>query len=267
MLKRFLALTFVGLLAGLSFVESSGARVQQGMAPFRNNSCVQCHSRISRSLAISNRYLDWHLSAHKIAGIGCEKCHGGDPASRDQSKAHQGVLPSSDSRSRLYQANVPETCGTCHQPIFNAFVGSAHYKKLKESGLGPSCNSCHRHMASAVITSPAEGTTLCTFCHNSINGLLPPKPEISRNAGLVLESFARADQVMVWVNDLLEEAAAKKVDVSREREDLRHTQGLLKEAKTGWHSFDLESARTKADKAFEEGVRIKEGLTKKLSTS
>ena len=146
----------------------------------------------------------------------------------------------------------------------NSFVGSTHYQRLKESGMGPSCTTCHRHMATAVARFPSEGATFCSFCHNTINGLQPRKPEIPENARATLEAIARGNSMLVWINDLLNEAQRKKIAVNEEKEALRLLQITLREAKTGWHVFNLSGARAKGDKAFEEGMRVKDQLAEKL---
>lgn len=262
MLKKLLLLSSALAITGLLF-ESSGSS-QGDSAAFKNNRCVDCHSGISSPLSISSRYLDWHVSAHRKGGVGCEKCHGGDPTTRDLQKAHKGVLPSSQIGSRIHQASLPETCGACHSVIANAFIESTHYQRLKSSGLGPSCNTCHGHMGLSVTTHPSEAATFCTFCHNAINGTLPKRPDIPQKAQKVMESIGRANYIVIWVGELLNEAAKRKIDATEQAEDMRLLRGLLNEAKVAWHVFNLDGVQTKADKAFEEGVRIRDQLMKKL---
>jgi hypothetical protein len=208
--------------------------------------------------------MDWHFSVHRINGVGCDKCHGGDVTADDARRAHIGVIPSTRKESRLSLERLPETCGACHKAIVNSFVESVHFEKLKTSGLAPSCNTCHRHMASSVASFPSEAATYCTFCHNSINGILPQRPDIPAKAKRVMESIGRASYGMKFAQDLLKEAQDRKLDVAEETEDIRLLRGLLHEAKVGWHSFTLEGARVKAEKAFEESLRLRDRLSKKL---
>jgi hypothetical protein len=119
-------------------------------------------------------------------------------------------------------------------------------------------------MASSVARYPIEASTYCTFCHNSINGILPQRPEIPAKAQKVMESLGRASYAVKWVQDLLKEAQDRKLDVAEQVEDLRLLQGLLYEARIGWHAFTLDGVQVKADKAFEESLRIREQLMKKL---
>jgi hypothetical protein len=119
-------------------------------------------------------------------------------------------------------------------------------------------------MASSVARNPSHGAAFCSFCHSTLNGLQPRRPEIPEMARVTLESMARTDFIVAWINDLLSEAQKKKIAVEEEKEDLRLLQITLKEAKTGWHAFNLDGPRWKADRAFEEGTRIKDQLVKKL---
>ena len=182
MLKKFCSMIFIAGVGVLSLLVPTRSASQENLARFKDNNCIGCHSRLSSPKAMSDRYADWHLSAHKESGIGCEKCHGGDPSVRDEKSAHKGVLPPSNAGSRLHQQNLPETCGTCHKEVTSSFVESTHYQKLKDSRLGPSCTTCHAHMASAIVTYPDEGAAFCAYCHNSLNGLQPQRPEIPAKA-------------------------------------------------------------------------------------
>jgi hypothetical protein len=79
-----------------------------------------------------------------------------------------------------------------------------------------------------------------------------------------MESIGRATYAVKLAQDLLKEAQDRRLDVAEQIEDMRLLQQLLQEAKVGWHSFTLEGTRVKAEKAFEEGLRIRDQLMKKL---
>lgn len=263
-LMRFTALLAV-LVAGIAaWSGHSNAFPQKQSAAFNDNSCVSCHSGLVKPPEMGTAYLEWHISIHRTAGVACNECHGGDPKAQDAKNAHGGILPPANRQSRVNPLNLPETCGSCHKAVVSSFVESTHYRRLKESGLGPSCTSCHRHMASAVARYPSEGAAYCTYCHNAINGLQPQRPDIPKKAKTVLEALGRANYMSTWVNDLLKEAQQKKLSVTVEEEDIRLLKMLLQEAKAGWHSFNFEGAETKANKAYEEGLDIKERLSRKL---
>ena len=119
-------------------------------------------------------------------------------------------------------------------------------------------------MASKIARNPSEGAAFCSFCHNTIDGIQPRRPDIPEKAQATLDSIWRVNSIVVWINGLVSEAEWKKIAVDEEKEDLRLLTITWKEAKTGWHTFSLEGPRIKADKAFEEGIRIKDQLAKKL---
>ena len=77
-------------------------------------------------------------------------------------------------------------------------------------------------------------------------------------------SIGRADYALKFAQNILKEAQDRKLGVTEELEDMKLLQQLMSEAKVGWHSFTLEGARVKAEKAFEESMRIRDALLKKL---
>lgn len=260
--RIFTGLLLFGCLCSVWSTDSSVSRAEQA-APSQNE-CVRCHSRLSTPVEMSTRFLDWRVSRHAATGVTCDKCHGGNATARDPSKAHAGVLAPSNKDSRLNEINLPESCGSCHRAVVNSFVESKHYRLLKAGEGAPSCISCHGHMASAVARAPAEGNSLCTFCHNVLNGPLPQRPDIVRNAKSTLDALARTGYMVGWINELLEQARKKKLNVKAEVEDLRLLKITLAEAKAGWHAFILETPAMKAGKSFDEAVKIKDTLSKKL---
>lgn len=260
--KLFASVLFIALLSGVSTSESSASWVQDAA---QENGCVRCHSRLSTPAEMSNRFLDWRASSHAGAGVTCDKCHGGDAAAREPAKAHVGVVPPSTRNSRLHEMNAPETCGKCHRAVVNSFIESEHYQRLKTAGLGPSCTNCHGHMGSSVARAPVEGESLCTFCHNTVNGLLPQRPDIVKKAKSTLDAIARTNYMVAWIGELLGQADRKKLDVTAEKEDFRVLKITLAEAKAGWHAFKLDAPALKAGMSFDEAARIKDRLSKKLA--
>jgi hypothetical protein len=232
-------------------------------AAYKNNSCVICHANVNEPLKVSVKYYDWHMTRHQEKGVSCDKCHGGDPASTDKLKAHAGVLVSTDAQSRLSRNNQAATCGACHQSVANAFVQSAHYQKLKSVGLGPSCNTCHQHMATKVIYAPDETANLCSSCHNTTN-FLTPRPEIPHRAGEIMVSLQRANSVIDWAALLLAEGGRRGISLTGEQNDFKIAEQSLKDAKEKWHTFDLQQTDRNLENAYQKGVKVKEGLRKRL---
>lgn len=265
-LKKGCCVIAVALFSiGWAQSNQSAATSQKWDANYSGNNCVSCHAQITQPVGLSNRYFEWHSSEHKEVGVSCEKCHGGDPTTTDKAKAHSGIAPYSDPKSKIHFRNLPETCKSCHQGIVNTFVESKHYQNLKVSGLGPSCSNCHAHMASEVMLSPQQTSTLCAYCHDTVNGALPPRPDIREKAEAIMQSLNRADVAVRWAASLLREAEMKRMSIGPERMQVNAAQGLLKDAKFSWHSFSLEATQKKADEAFSLTMKAKEDLGKKIN--
>jgi hypothetical protein len=262
MLKRCLLLVFTGII-GIS-LPSVRPRASSQEEAFKDNGCVICHSRLSSPVSLSNRYFEWHVSLHKDKGVGCEKCHGGDATTKNKGQAHTGVLPASNAQGRIHPANLPETCRACHEAVVSSFVESAHAQKLRAAGLGPSCTTCHAHMASAVAHSPDQAAALCARCHDSADGLLPRKPEVPEKANEVMQSISRANAMVIWAERLFEVGQEKKVDLTAQQKEMNGVRTRLGEAKASWHALNLDAVRKKADDAFEAGTKVKDGLMSKL---
>jgi hypothetical protein len=236
---------------------------QKAEPDYKNNNCVSCHSRLLEPLRVGNRYLEWQFSRHQENGASCEKCHGGDPSAKDKQVAHAGVSPASNQQSRLHWKNQPETCGACHQNVASAFVESAHYKRLNGIGLGPSCNTCHAHMATRVIYSPVETAKLCSRCHDSINSL-KPSPEIPARAKETMMALQRADYVIRWARLLLDNGRRMNLSLNEETNELKTAEDGLREARVKWHTLDLDAVRKQADGAFLKSTKVKDGMLKRL---
>jgi predicted CXXCH cytochrome family protein len=253
---------FISFLIAVFIADSPASRTVQGAPP--ENGCVRCHSRPSLPAEMGNRFLDWRASRHAAAGVTCDKCHGGDAAAIDPAMAHKSMFRNNDRTSRIQDVDAPEFCGRCHRAIVNSFVESEHYRLLKASAAGASCTSCHGHMGSSVARAAFEGESLCTVCHNTIDGPSPRRPDIVKKAKSTLDTISRTNYIISWIDELLQQAGKKKLNVEAEREDLRLLKITLGEAKNGWHAFSLEGSAAKAGSSFAEAVRVKDSLSKKL---
>ena len=254
-------LTTLALLWPANAKRNSAA--QRAEPDYKNNNCVDCHSRLLEPLRVGNRYLEWQLSRHQEKGVSCENCHGGDPSANNKQKAHAGVAPASDQRSKLHWKNQPETCGACHQNVASAFVESAHYKQLSGIGLGPSCTTCHAHMATRAPYSPVDTAKLCSRCHGSINAL-KPSPEIPARAKETMMALQRAGYMINWARLLLDNGRRWNLPLNEETNEFQAAEDTLREARVKWHTFDLDAVRKQADGAFLKGTKVKDGMLKKL---
>jgi hypothetical protein len=255
------------LLPALTMLWPASAKLnsaaQKTEPDYKNNNCVNCHSRLLEPLSVGNRYLEWQFSRHHEKGASCEKCHGGDPSAKDKQNAHAGAPPASDPQSKLHWKNQPETCGACHQNVASAFVESAHYRRLNGIGLGPSCTTCHAHMATRVIFSAVDTANLCSRCHNSKNSL-KPNPEIPARAKETMMALQRADYVIRWARLLLDNGRMWNLSFNEETNEFKAAEDMLREARVKWHTFELDAVRKQADEAFIKGTKVKDVLRKRL---
>jgi len=127
-------------------------------------------------------FRDWESSIHGKSGIGCQSCHGGDADLPDKARAHAGLPPSSDPRSPVAVAKIPETCGRCHSAEFEAFKRSRHAKTFHGDGRGPNCVTCHGSMANHIITS-REMEVACNVCHTQPTQAYPARMEMESARG------------------------------------------------------------------------------------
>ncbi len=265
----FKKLTVVIVLSIFYFAAFSGRNAEASLSQdvtseFKGNNCVGCHAKLTGPYRLTSRYGEWHISVHKEKLVGCEKCHGGDPSIKDGKLAHNGVVAPKETASRLHQKNLPETCGSCHQGIVSSFVESKHFQNLQSVGLGPSCTTCHVHMGSQVLYTPEETAAMCSTCHNSPNKLMPQRPEIPEKANEVMQAIRRANTTVLWADRLIEQAEAKKIDTTEEKKEQKIARAVMAEAKIGWHAFNLDVVRKKADEAFEMSNKVKDSLRAKL---
>lgn len=216
------------------------------------NSCVDCHRTAGGVAYMEHNFADWTRSAHAIAGIACQSCHGGDPHQDESPAAHAGVLPSTDPDSPVFFTRVPATCGVCHEPELKAFRKSAHDRKLQRSGRGPNCVTCHGSMANQVM-GQRELDMNCTPCH-------PPPGR----AYAALSALNEARLSLERLREALQEDGSAGNGVKGQELEYQEALRLYGEAVLDWHAFKTdevsraarEAARRSADamKSFRAGA-------------
>lgn len=124
-----------------------------------SNTCISCHARLDdEDMAVSVG--QWRRSVHNPAGIVCQDCHGGNPATVVEDKAHDveaGFIGEPEPEQ------IHEICGSCHQSQVNNYVPSPHGL---EGEFWPNCMDCHGdheiiHPTVARISVPDK----CEECH------------------------------------------------------------------------------------------------------
>ena len=190
-------------------------------------SCASCHRGVKGTSDLSHTYADWRRSVHAAAGVGCEACHGGDPARAGREAAHAGVLPSGQAASRVYFTAIPKTCGACHAKELAAFRRSAHYRELQTSGRGPNCITCHGAMASHIL-EPKTMEMTCTLCHRRPTQAYAARLSLNQSADQ-LRRLARA----------VERGRTAGVDVAPQARELADLTARQAGAVVDWHTFAM----------------------------
>ena len=219
------------------------------------SACADCH--FANPGSISDRHLaDFDVSPHSRQRVGCEKCHGGNPATFERGTAHRGMLSPDNQRSPVGRTNIPSTCGTCHVGPFVNFQDSRHYQLLRAGDRNvPVCVTCHGNVA-ANVPSPKAVEGLCNSCHGDRK--VAPRPELARNAAL---SIAGLNEIRALL-DQADAAVARIKDPARKQqlqEQAQQARVPLIEAADAGHRFvydmledRLRLARTRAGALLEE---------------
>jgi len=138
--------------------------VAPASAAWEDNHCVQCHEAEKLPVSLGHSFEDWRASSHARGGVGCEKCHGGDPAARGEEQAHRGVGPASDPKSKIHASRLASTCGACHPKELEAYDSTAHARQVADQQAAATCFTCHGSMATSLPT-PADLQARCAVCH------------------------------------------------------------------------------------------------------
>jgi formate dehydrogenase gamma subunit len=134
--------------------------------------CAKCHDAENK---ISKKKTSFHLdeytkSAHWLGmtddglmvSATCISCHG-----------NHDMRSKTDSKSTVYRANLPKTCGKCHEGMSEQYLTGVHGQALvRGSADTPVCTDCHgdhgirdhEDPKSSVFASTVSKTT-CPQCH------------------------------------------------------------------------------------------------------
>jgi hypothetical protein len=132
--------------------------------------CAQCHADVElakrHNIQVGNVYQLYMDSIHGravtrsglLVAANCSDCHGS-----------HAIRPRTDPSSRVFRANVPQTCGTCHAGIQKTYAESVHHTATAPGG-GPAavCTDCHSaHQIRRVEAAPWQLDVIreCGTCH------------------------------------------------------------------------------------------------------
>jgi Cytochrome c554 and c-prime len=203
--------------------------------------CAACHFANYLSVPGASHLSEWAQSAHARAGVGCESCHGGNPNTVVPGEAHAGVIDPKLPASPVAAANLPATCGKCHETEAAAFRRGPHAALLARGGAGaPTCSTCHGAMT-ARVPSPAALEARCAACH----GVASPGASYPGRVRTLVENLDRIQTDLAQADWLL----GRDVDParrSRARTLRADAATRLKEAAEAWHASDLAGAEARA---------------------
>ncbi len=132
--------------------------------------CAQCHADPElakrHNIQVGNVYQLYMDSIHGravtrsglLVSANCSDCHGS-----------HGIKPRTDPTSRVFRANIPQTCGACHAGIRKAYAESVHSEAARGSqGPAAVCTDCHSaHQIRRVEAAPWQLAAIreCGSCH------------------------------------------------------------------------------------------------------
>ncbi len=239
-----------GVMTALGFVIALAAP-----AAAQPSRCADCHYA-DRAAPEGWHRDQWALSPHGRAGVGCDRCHGGNPGTYDPLVAHRGVQQAEAPTSPVNAANLPATCGGCHLGPYIAFQESWHFQMLRTGDLrGPSCDTCHGDVEGYRL-SPRNLERQCAECHGPDG--VAPRADRAREARVLLES----------IREMRGRLAAARVAIRREpaarRSGLethaRQVEVVLVEATEAIHRFAFARSQDALDTARQRVTLLEEAL-------
>jgi nitrate/TMAO reductase-like tetraheme cytochrome c subunit len=213
-----------------------------------SDSCVECHS--DSELVVTDKklydyFLRWGSSIHKQEGVSCADCHGGNPGVSDKRGAHGGDLGGAEAKSAVNFRNISDTCGDCHDDIFEGFSNSEHFQRIsseKEDGdqQGPTCVTCHGSINVAVLNvTTVEG--ICEQCHHEDSD---NQPETPRKARALLNRFLSIHRYYRYIT--------VRGDPVETKPFFERIDAQIRDLTVTWHSFDLVAIEKKTEGVLQE---------------
>jgi hypothetical protein len=214
--------------------------------------CADCHfanapSPVAGWSGVALRHLqDYDASPHSRHGVGCDSCHGGNPATFEKFLAHKDMLPPSSPASPAHKVNLPRTCGVCHTGPFVAFQKSQHYALLRAGDdRGPTCSTCHGEVAANLI-SPATLRNQCANCHGERRP--QARPGRADDAQMLMTEVAEVRLRLKEAQSIIRRIKDKDVRAKFE-EQWRQAEVPLIEARNAGHEFVFDNLKERLGRA------------------
>ncbi|HVC21166.1 MAG TPA: cytochrome c3 family protein [Vicinamibacterales bacterium] len=219
--------------------------------------CAGCH-QTAPGAPDSEHVERWQHSPHGRNGVGCEKCHGGNPGTADMLRAHQGVVGSDQPSSPTNRRHLAATCGACHSGPFVAFQKSRHYALLQtaERAEAPTCSTCHGSVAAQLLSPDALRRT-CAHCHAA--GRPAGHPEYPVQAAAMLSGIASVRTLLNAEQRAIRRIRSRDARASLE-ETYRQAEVPLIEAINEAHRFVFNQSTERLGVALRRAVALREQL-------
>jgi Cytochrome c3 len=135
--------------------------------PIVKSNCVRCHLNAGRELTAPLR--DFARSAHDLAHLSCNDCHGGDI--EHDATAHESEHGFIGTKMSAHIA----ACASCHATESKQFANSKHYWDLSKriNRDYPVCVDCHGNHDIGRPPADFALTTVCTDCHKKFDKDFP----------------------------------------------------------------------------------------------
>ena len=213
----------------------------------KTDTCVTCHSDekfMVRNIKLYEYFQNWQLSLHRIEGVNCVDCHGGNPKAKTKENAHGGkAMGAAEKSSPISYQNIPKTCAKCHDEVFERFRKSEHYKHLISNGQteqGPNCVTCHGSVNLHVLNVNSV-QQVCTQCHNEKTR---NNPDIPEQAERVLRDFLSIDRYTRYLT--------LRGDPKKVQPVLQDLEPKISELGAQWHTFDLDAIHEETHQVLKE---------------
>jgi predicted CXXCH cytochrome family protein len=135
-------------------------------AAAQKNSCVDCHLQMDEALKAPAE--GFASDVHKQFGLGCQDCHGGNPAQEDVELAKDRSFKGAPEK-----AKIPEFCGSCHSD-------SATMRKFNPNLRVDQLTLYWTSRHGQLLKKGDQSAAVCTDCHG-VHGIQPanfPKSQV-----------------------------------------------------------------------------------------
>lgn len=145
---------FIRLILAAAFIIAFSALV----CAQKKDSCVECHSRLGDE-RLSAPVKQMNDNIHRVRGLSCNDCHGGDPNADDKQAAKD---PRKGYLGKPKATEIPAFCGKCHN---DAYLMKSFNPALRVDQVQEYFTSKHGQL----LRSGEQRVATCVSCHGTHN--------------------------------------------------------------------------------------------------